>query len=310
MNTATTDRQTRSKPRRWRVALAALAAALLAGGGAARAGFPTFDAAAFGQRLQTAISQNAQVASLASLVTHTTSMIRTLDSQLGQALSAAEGRINALTNWNALFPTAEVLGTATEVQGWIARAGDLRDRAGRVASGALAALPAEADIRAAWSAAPSTPPIGTPVLPAASLTRADIAARAAQRRAAAFGRFDEMASQRALAAERHAELLQDVRARLEDIASDTEASGTGLRQKQLSAAALAADVQAAQLQLDTLRQELEVEKEIARREAAAELARQGVDAVQEVFTRTAALMARFDESAADAAFSGQVLPAY
>lgn len=305
-----TKTETRSKRRRARLALATLAAALLAGGGAARAGFPTFDAAAFGQRLQQAISSNAQVASLASLVTNTTTMIDTLDSQLGQALRAAEGQIGALAGWTGLFPTAEVLGTATEVQGWIARAGNLRDRAGRVASGALAALPAEADIRAAWSAAPSTPPIGTPVLPAASLTRADIAAQAAQRRAAAFGRFDELASQRALAAERHAELLQDVRARLEDIAADGEVSDTGLRQKQLSAAAAGADIQAAQLQLNALREELEVEKEIARREAAAELARDGVEAVQAVFTQTAALMARFDGSAADAAFSGQVLPVY
>ncbi len=304
-----TKTETRSKRRRARLALAALAAALLAGGGAARAGFPTFDAAAFGQRLQQAISSNAQVASLASLVTNTSSMITTLDSQLSQALRAAEGQINALTSWNALFPTAEVLGTATEVQGWIARAGTLRDRAGRVASGALAALPAEADFRAAWNAAPSGG-IGTPVLPPAAATRADLAAQGAQERAAVFGRLDELASQRSLAAERHARLLEDVRARLEDIAGDSEVSATGLQQKQLSAAAAAADIEAALLQMQALREELEIEKAVARREAAAELSRQSLAGVRAVFAGTAAMMARFDRTAADTAFAGQVRPTY
>ena len=302
--------KTKTRFRRGWLALAALAVALLGGGSAARAGFPTFDAAAFGQRLASAIANNAQVASLASIVTNTTTMINTLDSQLSQALRAAEGGIGALTNWSGMFPAGEVLGTVTEVQGWIGRAGTLRDRAGRVASGALAALPAEADIRAAWDAAPAGGSIGTPVLPAAAATRADIAARAEQRRAAVFGRLDEIASQRSLAAERHAELLQDVRQKLEGIASDTEASDTGLRQKQLSAAAAGADMQAAMLQLAALREELEIEEAVARREAVAELSAQGVAGVAATFTGTAALMARFDRAGADAAFARQVRPAY
>ena len=300
--------QTRS--RRGRLALAAAAAALLAGGGAARAGFPTFDVAAFGQRLQTAISENAQVASLASLVANTTTMINTLDSQLSQALRAAEGQISALSDWDQLFPSAEVLGSAAEVRGWIGRAGTLRERAGRVASGALAALPSEADIRAAWDAAPSRPPLGTPVLPPEAATRADIAAQAAQRRAAVFGRLDEVASQRALAAERYAQLLEDVRARLGGIASDTEASTTGLQQKQLSAAAAGADLQAALLQLEALREELAIEEAVARREAVAELSRAAERGVRETFARSAALMARFDAAGADAAFAGQIWPRY
>ena len=301
---------TKTRSRRGRLALAAAAAALLAGGGAARAGFPTFDVAAFGQRVQQAVTENAQAASLITLVTNTTSMIATLDSQLSQALEAAEGQIGALTNWGQMFPAAEVLGTTAQVQGWIGRAAALRDRAGRVASGALAPLPPEADIRAAWNAAPATAPIGAPVLPAAAVTRADIAARAAQQRAVALGRLDEIASQRALAAERHAELLEDVRQRLVDIAADPEVSSTGLLQKQLSAAAAGTDMQAAVLQLQALREELEVEKAVARREAVANLGRAGVDAVQRTFTGTAALMARFNAAGADTAFAGQVRPTY
>ena len=301
---------TKTRSKRGRLALAAAAAALLAGGGAARAGFPTFDVAAFGQRLQEAITENAQAASLITLVTNTTSMIAALDSQLSQALQAAEGQIGALTNWGQMFPASEVLGAPAQVQGWIGRAAALRDRAGRVASGALAALPAEADFRAAWAAAPATAPIGTPVLPPAAASRADIAARAAQQRAAALGRLDEIASQRALAAERHAGLLEDVRQRLVDIAGDTEASSTALQQKQLSAAAAGADMQAAMLQLQALREELEIEEAVAKREAAAELSRAGLEGVTAVFTGTAALMARFDRAGADAAFAGQVRPAY
>ena len=300
---------TKTRSKRGRLALAAAAAALLAGGGTARAGFPMFDVAAFGQRVQQAITENAQAASLISLVTNTTSMIATLDAQLSQALQAAEGQIGALTNWGQMFPASEVLGTAAEVQGWIGRAETLRERAGRVASGALAALPDEADFRAAWNAAPASGS-GPTVLPPATASRADIAARAAQARAAVFGRLDEIASQRALAAERHAGLLEDVRQRLVGIAGDTEASSTALQQKQLSAAAAGADMQAAMLQLQALREELEIEEAVAKREAAAELSRAGLEGVRAVFTGTAALMARFDAAAADAAFAGQVRPAY
>ncbi len=150
-----------TKSRRKRRTLASAFAAVLLLAASASAGFPTFDIAAFGQRVHNAITSNAQLAGIASLITNTTTMINTLDSQLNQAFLFAEGRIGALTNWNQMFPVATVLGAPGQVQGWITRAGQVRTRAEQLASGVLAALPTEADIRGAWAAAPVTTPIGT-----------------------------------------------------------------------------------------------------------------------------------------------------
>lgn len=295
--------------RRRRLALAAALAATLAAA-SARAGFPTFDVAAFGQRVQEAVNNNAQLAAIGSIVTNTTTMVTTLSNQLDQALRAAEGQISALSNWTQLFPTAEVLGPAADVQGWIARAGQARDRAGRIASGALAAVPSEAEIRGAWGAAPSASALGTPVIPPPAETRADVGARLALERGAVFARLDAITSARAQAAERHAQLLADIRGRLESIASDTAVSGTALQQKQLSAAAANGDLLAAQMQVAALREELAVEEAAASRESAAALEAATVAGIQAAFDGTAAIMGRYDAAAADTAFSAPRLPAY
>lgn len=308
MTNPTTSRRA-APSRRRRLALAAALAATLAAA-TARAGFPTFDVAAFGQRVQKAVTDNAQLAAVGSIVTNTATMVTTLANQLDQALEYAEGQIGALANWTQMFPTSEVLGPAAEVQGWIARAGQARDRAGRIAAGTLAAVPSEADIRSAWAAAPGASALGTPVIPPPAETRADVGARLGRARAAVFGRLDAITSARAQAAERHAQLLEDIRTRLEGIASDTEVSGTALRQKQLSAAAANGDLLAAQMQVAALREELAVEEAAATREAAAALEAATVAGIRAAFNGTAAIMGRYDAAAADTAFSAPRLPTY
>ena len=281
-----------TKSRRKRRTLASAFAAALLLAGSASAGFPTFDIAAFGQRVQQAISSNAQLAGIASLITNTTTMISTLDSQLNQAFQFAEGRIGALANWTQMFPAATVLGAPGQVQGWITRAGQVRTRAERLAAGLLAPLPTEADIRGAWAAAPVTTPIGPPVVEPPAETRADIGARIAQERADVIARLDAITSARAAAAERNAQLLEDIRQRLEGIAADPGVSATALQQKQISAAAASGDLLAAQ------------------REAVAAHQAAAVAGVEVAFNGTAAIMARYDAAGADDAFTAPQLPAY
>ena len=260
--------------------------------------------------MQQAVNSNAQLAAIASLVTNTTTMINTLDSQLDQAFEFAEGRIGALGNWTGMFPAADVLGAPGQVQGWITRAGQLRDRAARLAAGTLAALPTEADVRGAWAAAPVTTPIGTPVVPPPAETRADLGARLARERAAVFSRLDTITGARAGAAARHAQLADDIRQRLEGIAADPEVSGTALQQKQVSVAAAHGDLLAAHLQAAALREELAIEEATARREAASAVQRAKVTGIAAAFVGTAAIMARYDDAAADAAFNRPPLPVY
>ncbi|MCY4479062.1 MAG: hypothetical protein OXB97_04145 [Rhodospirillales bacterium] len=298
---------TQSRARR-RLLPAALAALLLAA--TATAGFPTFDVAAFGQRVQKAINDNAQLAGITSLVTNTTTMISTLDSQLDQAFQFAEGRIGALANWNAMFPAADVLGAPAQVQGWITRAGQIRNRAARLAAGSLGALPTEADVRGAWAAAPVTTPIGTPVVHPPAETRADLGARLARERVAVFARLDAITSARAAAAERHAQLADDIRGRLEGIAADPGVSATALQQKQISVAAAHGDLMAAQLQVAALREELVIEEAATRREAAAAYQAAKLNGIRAAFDGTAAIMARYDDAGADTAFTRPQLPVY
>ena len=298
---------TQSRPR-GRLLAAALTALLLAA--TATAGFPTFDVAAFGQRVQKAINDNAQLAGITSLVTNTTTMIRTLDSQLNQAFQFAEGRIGALANWNAMFPTADVLGAPAQVQGWITRAGQVRNRAAQLAAGSLGALPTEADVRGAWGAAPVTTPIGTPVVPPPAETRADLGARLSRERATVFARLDTIISARAEAAARHAQLADDIRGRLEGIAADPGVSATALQQKQISVAAAHGDLMAAQLQVAALQEELAIEEAATRREAAATYQAAKLDGIQAAFDGTAAIMARYDDVGADTAFTRPQLPVY
>lgn len=293
---------------RTRLLPSALAAVLLAA--SATAGFPTFDVAAFGQRVQKAINDNAQLAGITSLVTNTTTMISTLDSQLNQALNFAEGQISALANWTQMFPVADVLGAPAQVQGWITRAGGIRNRAGQIAAGTLAPLPTEADVRGAWGAAPVTIPLGPPVVPPPAETRADLGARLTRERGAVVARLDMIVSAQAAAAERHAQLLEDIRQRLEGIAADPEVSGTALQQKQVSVAAAHGDLLAAQLQVAALREERTVEESTARRAAAAALQQAKVAGIRAAFDGYSATMARYSDAAADAAFSLPVLPAY
>ena len=298
---------TKSRSRR-RLLAAALAALLLAT--TATAGFPTFDVAAFGQRVHNAITSNAQLAGITSLITNTTTMISTLDSQLNQAFQFAEGRIGALTNWTQMFPGASVLGTPGQVQGWISRAGQVRTRAERLASGLLAPLPTEAGIRGAWASAPVTTPIGPPVVPPPAETRADLAARLARERAQVIARLDALTSARAAAAERNAQLLEDIRQRLEGIAADPEVSATALQQKQISAAAASGDLLAAQLQVAALQEELAVEEAAAQREAVAAQQAAALAGVEAAFNGTAAIMARYDDAGANDAFGKPQLPVY
>ena len=299
-----------TKSRRKRRTLASAFAAVLLLATTASAGFPTFDIAAFGQRVHNAITNNAQLAGIASLITNTTTMINTLDSQLNQAFEFAEGRIGALTNWTQMFPVATVLGAPGQVQGWISRASQVRTRAEQLASGMLAALPTEADIRGAWASAPVTTPIGSPVVAPPAETRADIGARIAQERADVIGRLDALTSARAAAAERNAQLLEDIRQRLEGIAADPGVSATALQQKQISAAAASGDLLAAQLQLAALQEELAVEEAAAQREAVAAHQAAAVAGVEAAFNGTAAIMARYDAAGADDAFTAPQLPAY
>lgn len=299
-----------TKPRRTRRILAAALAAMLLLAGTASAGFPTFDIAAFGQRLQDAISGNARLAAIGSVIANTSTMISTLNSQLDQAFQFAEGQIGALTNWQRLFPVADVLGAPAEVQGWITRAGTVRDRAARIASGALAALPTEADIRGTWATAPALAPIGTPAVAPPAESRADLAARLALRAGQVLGRSNEVLGQRGAAAERNAQLLDDIRQRLEDLAADPGVSSTALQQKQISAAAAAGDLMAAQLQLAALREEQELEQQAAAREAVAAQQAAILAGVEAAFAGTDAVLARYDAGAADAATTTPVLPAY
>ncbi len=298
---------TRSRPRR-RLLAAALAALLLAA--TATAGFPTFDVAAFGQRVQKAINDNAQLVGITSLVTNTTTMISTLDSQLDQAFQFAEGRIGALSNWAQMFSGADVLGAPAQVQGWINRAGQVRDRAAQLAAGSLGALPTEADVRGAWAAAPVTTPIGTPVVPPPAETRADLGARLARERAAVFARLDAITSARAAAAARHAQLAGDIRGRLEGIAADPVVSATALQQKQVSVAAAHGDLLAAHLQVEAQQEELAVAEASVKREAAAAYQAAKLNGIRAAFDGTAAIMASFDDAGADDAFNRPRLPVY
>ena len=301
---------TTSKPGRTRRALAVALAALLLLAIPASAGFPTFDIAAFGQRIQTAITQNAQLVAIGSVISNTTTMITALQSQLDQAFRFAEGQISALTNWQQLFPVAEVLGTPAQVQGWITRARQVGDRARRVASGALAALPAESDIRGAWAAAPLHTPLGPPPVAPPPQSRADLAAQRSQDLAALLARFDAIAGERGAAAERNAQLLDDIRQRLDDLAADPGVSGTALQQKQISAAAAAGDLMAAQLQLAALREEQALEERAAAREALAALDAANLAGIEAAFNGTDAILALYDATGADAAFSSPALPVY
>ena len=298
---------TQSRPRR-RLLAAALAGLLLAA--TATAGFPTFDVAAFGQRVQKAINDNAQLAGITSLVTNTTTMISTLDSQLDQAFQFAEGRIGALANWTQMFSGADVLGGPAQVQGWINRVGAIRNRAERLAAGTLGALPTEADVRSAWAAAPMRPPIGTPVVPPPVETRADLGARLVRERTVVVARLDAITSARAAATARHAQLADDIRGRLEGIAADPGVSATALQQKQVSVAAAHGDLMAAQLQVAALQEELAIEEVAARREAAAAYQAAKLDGIRAAFVGTAAIMARFDDAGADDAFNRPQLPVY
>ena len=299
-----------TKTRRTRRALAVALAAMLLLAGTASAGFPTFDIAAFGQRLQEAITNNAQLAAVGSIITNTSTMITTLNSQLDQAFRFAEGQIGALTNWQQMFPVADILGTPAQVQGWITRAGTVRDRAGRIASGALAALPTEADIRGTWAAAPALAPIGTPAVAAPPESRADLAARLALQAGQVLGRYNQVLDARGAAAERNAQLLDDIRQKLEDLAADPGVSSTALQQKQISAAAAAGDLMAAQLQLAALREEHDLEQQAAAREAVAAQQAANLAGIEAAFAGTDAILARYDAGAADAAGVTPVLPAY
>ncbi len=281
---------------------------LLAGG--AHAGFPTFDVAAFGQRVQKAVNDSAQLAAVGSIVTNTTTMVTTLSSQLDQALQAAEGQISALTNWQDLFPVADVLGAPEEVRGWITRAGRIRSRVERIANGSVAALPDETDIRGAWAAAPVRAPLGSPPVRPPVESRADRAARSTRELATSLDRLDALTGERGAAAERRALLLQDVRERLENLAGDAGVSGTALAQKQVSAAAASGDLLAAHLQLAALREEALVEEAAARRTALAASEAAITSGIRSAFESTRTLLARHDEAGADGAVAQPVLPVY
>ncbi len=301
---------TQSRSGRPRRTLAVALASLLLLATSASAGFPTFDVAAFGQRVQAAITENSQLVALGTVIQNTTTMIATLQSQVDQALRFAEGRISALTSWNALFPAADVLGAPAQVQGWITRTGQVRDRARRIASGALAAVPTEADIRSAWALAPAPTPLGTPPVPPPPRSRADLHAQREQALATLLGRYDRILGDRGAAAERNAQLLDDIRQRLEGIAADPGISGTALQQKQISAAAATGDLVAAQLQLAALREEQALEEQAAKREALATYREATLDGIQAAFAGTVAVMARYDGTGADAASTTPTLPVY
>lgn len=301
---------TRSSAKRGVFALALAGGLLLAS--AAHAGFPVVDLAAFAQRVETAITENSQLAALGTLITNTTAMMTTLDDTIDQALRHAEGRISPLGNWPSLFSgsAANSLGAAAEVQDWVTRLGQVRTRANRVATGALGALPAEADIRGAWQAALAPPPIGTPALPPPAESREALAARHAQELAPVLQRQDELLAARGDLVERHAQLLEDMRGRLDDLASDTAISEAALQQKAVSAGTAAADLLAAQGQLALLREELAVQERTSQREALAAHSEAVVDGIRAGFDGAAQHLRGYNAQAADRAAVTAVMPAY
>ena len=300
----------RPSGRRGVLAVALAGGLLLAAG--ARAGFPTIDLAAFTQRVEAAVTANSQLAALATLVTNTTAMMTTLDNTIDQALRHAEGQISALGTWGDLFSgtAGGALGTAAEIQGWTARAGEIRTRAGRVASGALGALPAEAAIRGAWSAAPATRPIGTPPVPPPAESREALAARRARELAPILQRHDNLLAARGDLVERHAQLLQDMRGRLDDLAADTAVSDAALQQKAVSSGVAAADLLVAQGQLALLQEELAVQERTARREALAAHSAAVTAGIRAAFDGAARHLQGYNAQDADRAAVAPVMPAY
>lgn len=293
------------------VSALALAGCLLLAA-AAHAGFPVVDLAAFGQRVQTALTENSQLAALGTLITNTTAMMTTLDDTIDQALRHAEGQISALASWRDLFSdsAAGSLGAAAEIQDWAARLGRIRTRASDVAGGALAALPAEADVRGAWQAALAPRPIGTPALPPPAVSREALAAQHALDLAPVLQRHDALLAARGELVGRHAELLRDMRGRLDDLAADTAVSDAALQQKAVSAGTAAADLLAAQGQLELLREELAVQERTARREALAAHAEAVVEGIRAGFTGAARHLQGYDAQAADRAAATAVTPVY
>ncbi len=287
-----------------RLAALALAGALLCGG-IARAGFPTFDVAAFGQRVQGAINANAQLAAVASIVQNTLTMIARIETQIDHA----EGAIGALANWQQHFPAIAALGTASDIASFQARAASTLQRAQSLTASALE-LPAAADVRSAWALRPADTPLGPPVLPPPPTTRADRSAAARDAAQAAADARGQAYRERGEAYRRAAQKVEETAGKLSGIASDTVKSAAGLGQKQLSAAASLADLTGLLVQLELQREQQEIAREAAEREAVRDLHAAALDAVEATFTAHAQIMARFDAAGADAAVSTTVLPTY
>lgn len=298
----------RLRPVTRRLVLSAALALLCAG--VATAGFPTFDAAAFGQRLTELINSNQQVAAMVSLVQNTLTMITKMEDQLDHHLSVAEGRLGALAGWNQTFPALSGLGSATELADWRQRVSRTLQRAQRLGTSATD-LPSEADIRAAWAQRPTDAALGTPVVPAPALTRADVAAAArteAQSQSTALGEFFRA---RAEAHQRLAGKLEETVGKLQGITVDTEVTSVAVGQKQLSTLASQADLEASGLQIELWREELEIQRQAKALEALQSFHETMLEGTRATWRAHTRLMGVYDAAAADAAVAdGPRLPVY
>ena len=119
-----------------------------------------------------------------------------------------------------------------------------------------------------------------------------------------------MLGERADAGDRVVALLDDVAGKLRDVAGDSGSAGTALWQKQLAVQTASSDLVAGLLQVEALRDQAELEREIAEREALAAIEAAVADGVRSAFEATGAVLQRYDAAAADESFRRPVLPDY